>query len=79
MQKNFFMDGNVQREIVTMRVEPHEGNEAGLVTVYRDEAPEGAVIVEDEVEGAPAETAKERKARLKAEKEAADAAKVVGN
>ena len=33
-----------EREIVIMLVEPHHGNEAGEVRIYRDELPEGAVV-----------------------------------
>lgn len=36
-----------EREIVTMLVEPHEGNEAGEVRVYRDELSAGAAVKED--------------------------------
>lgn len=33
-----------KREIVTMLVEPHPGNETGKVLIYRDELPEGARV-----------------------------------
>lgn len=49
-----FCDNGVWREIVTMKVEPHPGNESGTVRIYRDQVPEGAVILDDVDADAPA-------------------------
>lgn len=53
------------REIVIMLVEPHEGNEAGEVRIYRDELPEGAVIKGEEGgSGNAADVSRMNKAQL---------------
>lgn len=45
-----FNDHGRMREIVLMKVPPHPGNEVGTVRIYRDELPEGAVVVGEEVQ-----------------------------
>lgn len=73
----FIQDGDTMRELVEVQGEPCDGNESGIVRMYRDQVPEGAVIVGDEPDepaSTKTETKAEKKARLAAEAEAAKAA-----
>lgn len=54
----------MEREIVIMLVEPHPGNDAGEVRIYRDELPDGAVVKGEETASAEADVGRMNKAQL---------------
>ena len=54
----------MEREIVIMLVEPHDGNEAGEVRISRDELPEGAVVKGEGEEANGVDVSRMSKAQL---------------